>query len=121
MGLPLLFVAVSVVELMVLAAVENRVGLPATLAAIVLTGVLGATLVRAQGFRVVGQARDQLRGGVFPGRELAHGAMVLVGGVFLITPGFLTDGLGLALMVPAFRELVRAGGVRYLERRARAR
>jgi UPF0716 protein FxsA len=117
MSLPVIFVSVSVVELLVLAAVESRIGLGATLAIILATGILGASLVRAQGFSVWGQARDQINQGVFPGREIAHGALVLAGGALLLTPGFLTDALGFALMVPAFREMVRKRGTQFVRRR----
>jgi UPF0716 protein FxsA len=118
MSLPLVFVTVSVVELLVLAAVEDRIGLGPTLAIILLTGILGASLVRSQGFSVFARVRIQVSQGTFPGRELAHGALVLVGGALLLTPGFLTDALGFALMVPTFRELVRRRGTRFLQRRA---
>lgn len=118
MSLPIIFVTVSVVELLVLAAVEDRIGLGPTLVIILFTGVLGASLVRSQGFGVFERARTQMSQGMFPGRELAHGAMVLIGGALLLTPGFLTDTLGFALMVPTFRELVRRRGTRFVQRRS---
>ncbi len=118
MSLPVIFVAVSVIELLVLAAVEDRIGLGPTLAIILFTGILGASLVRSQGFGVFSRVRGQMNQGIFPGRELAHGALVLVGGALLLTPGFITDALGFALMVPAFREVVRVRGMRFLQRRA---
>lgn len=118
MSLPIIFVAVSVIELLVLAAVEDRIGLGPTLAIILATGILGASLVRSQGFGVLVRVRQQMSRGVFPGRELAHGALVLIGGALLLTPGFLTDALGFALMVPALREMVRLRGTRFLQRRA---
>lgn len=119
MGLPLLFVTVSVVELGLLVAVENRVGLGTTLLLIFVTGVLGAFLVRAQGLGVLGSARRRLQEGFFPGREIAHGAMVVGAGILLLTPGFLTDAIGLALMVPSIREQVRRWGTSRVERRIR--
>ncbi len=91
MSLPVIFVAVSVIELLVLAAVEDRIGLGPTLAIILFTGILGASLVRSQGFGVLSRVRRQMNQGTFPGRELAHGALVLVGGALLLTPGFITD------------------------------
>ena len=118
MSLPIIFVAVSVIELLVLAAVEGRIGLGPTLAIILFTGILGASLVRSQGFGVLVRVRQQMSQGVFPGRELAHGALVLIGGALLLTPGFVTDTLGFALMVPTFREMVRLRGTRFLQRRA---
>ncbi|MCJ7755612.1 MAG: FxsA family protein, partial [Thermoanaerobaculales bacterium] len=85
---------------------------------ILFTGILGASLVRSQGFGVLVRVRQQMSRGMFPGRELAHGALVLIGGALLLTPGFLTDALGLALMVPTLREMVRQRGTRFLQRRA---
>lgn len=121
MGLPILFVVVSVAELAVLAAVEGRIGLGATLLAILVTGVVGAALVRRQGLGTLAAIRRQMQDGVFPGRELAHAALVLVGGALLLTPGFLTDAAGLALMVPAAREAVRKRSARYLRDRVSIR
>lgn len=118
MSLPFIFVLVSVIELLVLAAVEDRIGLGPTLGLILFTGILGASLVRKQGFSVFAQVRDQMSRGMFPGRELAHGALVLIGGAFLLTPGFLTDMLGFALMTPTFRELVRIRVTAFMQRRA---
>jgi UPF0716 protein FxsA len=118
MSLPFIFVLVSVIELLVLAAVEDRIGLGPTLGLILFTGILGASLVRKQGFSVFAQVRDQMSRGMFPGRELAHGALVLIGGAFLLTPGFLTDMLGFALMTPTFRELVRIRVTTFMQRRA---
>lgn len=117
MSLPFIFVTVSVAKLLVLAAVEDRIGLGPTLGIILFTGILGAWLVRSQGFGVFARARLQMSQGSFPGRELAHGALVLVGGTLLLTPGFITDALGFALMVPAVRELVRVRGASFLQRR----
>lgn len=121
MGLVFAFVAVSVAELMVLAAVEDRIGLGATLLLILLTGVLGAYLVRSQGLDVLGTVRRSIAAGIFPGRELAHGAIVLIGGALLLTPGFLTDAVGFALMVPSIREVARLRGMRFLQNRAPTR
>ncbi len=107
MGFALIFLALPLAELVVLAGVEARIGLGWTLGLIVLTGLAGALLVRRQGLAVWADARRSVAAGVFPGRQLAHGALLLVGGTLLLTPGFITDALGLTLMVPVIRELVR--------------
>lgn len=118
MALPVLFLAIPLAELVVLAAVENRFGLATTIGLIVLTGLLGAYLVRRQGLALLGQVRAELQRGAFPGQELGHGALLLLGGALLLTPGFLTDAVGLALMAPSFRELVRLRVRWYLDGRA---
>jgi UPF0716 protein FxsA len=70
---------------------------------VVLTAVIGTALFRAQGFRVLMRAQDTLAQGGFPAEELFDGICILVAGVLLLTPGFVTDTLGLALLVPGLR------------------
>lgn len=103
----LLFVGLPVAELAILVAVGDRIGLAWTLGLIALTGVVGARVAYQQGRAVWVAFRDRLNSGQMPGAELAHGAMVLVGAAFLLTPGFLTDTVGFLLMVPWIRELIR--------------
>lgn len=103
----LLFVVVPVAELILLGLIGDAIGFGWTALGVLLTGVLGARLVARQGRLVWREIMSRLQSGQVPSVELAHGAMVLVGGAFLITPGVLTDLVGLALMVPWFRELIR--------------
>ena len=103
----LLFVGIPLLELFLLAAVEDRIGLGPTLLLVVGTGLLGASAVRRQGARAWRAIQVAVAEGRVPSAELAHGALVLVGGVLLITPGILTDVAGLLLMIPVVRELVR--------------
>ena len=116
--LGLAFLVVPVVELLLFIWVQDRIGLGWTLLGIVITAIIGAALVRRQGMAVWSRFQSELVEGGMPARQLAHGAMVLVGGALLLTPGFLTDAIGLALMVPAIREFVRRAGLRIIERRA---
>ncbi len=102
-----LFVGVPLVELALLMWVEQRIGLGATLLAVILTGVVGARLVARQGRTVWRSFRARVATGQVPDLEIAHGAMLLVAGAFLLTPGILTDAVGLALLAPWFRELIR--------------
>lgn len=103
----LLFVAVPVLELVLLAVVGDAIGFGWTALIVIITGLVGARLVARQGRVVWRDLVTRLQAGQVPSVELAHGAMLLVGGAFLITPGILTDILGLSLMVPWFRELIR--------------
>lgn len=103
----LLFVVVPVVELILLALLGDAIGFGWTALIVIGTGVLGARLVARQGRAVWRELTMRLQNGQVPSVELAHGAMVLVGGAFLITPGVLTDLVGLALMVPWIREFLR--------------
>lgn len=103
----LLFVGVPLLEMALLIWVGARIGIGTTLAIVILTGIAGATLVKRQGLSVWKSAQERLASGAIPTRELAHGAMLLVAGAFLLTPGFLTDIVGFALLTPVTREWLR--------------
>ncbi|MDX1449393.1 MAG: FxsA family protein [Acidimicrobiia bacterium] len=107
----LLFIVLPVTELILLGVIGEAIGLGPTVLIVIATGVIGARLVARQGRMVWREIVTRLQAGQVPGSELAHGAMILVGGAFLVTPGVLTDAAGLLLMVPWFRELIR---VRFL-------
>jgi UPF0716 protein FxsA len=111
--LALLFVVVPVVELMLLVRLGQIVGLMPTLALVLLTGFTGAWLARAEGMRVFFQFQRELASGRLPGQAMLDGISVLVGGAFLLTPGVLTDFVGLSLLFPPTR--------RWLQSRARKR
>ncbi|MEX2279445.1 MAG: FxsA family protein [Acidimicrobiia bacterium] len=102
-----LFVALPLIELILLGWVGSTIGFGWTALIVVITGIVGARLVARQGRLVWREIVARLHSGQVPSVELAHGAMLLVGGAFLITPGILTDLFGLLLMVPWFRELIR--------------
>ena len=103
----LLFTLIPLVELMILIDLGASIGLAPTLGIVILTGALGAWAARAQGFYVVSRIQAEMREGRPPAAGLVDGAMVLAGGVMLLTPGLLTDAAGFALMVPAARAVVR--------------
>lgn len=111
------FLLVPVLELMLFIYVQNRIGLGLMLIGILVTAAAGAFLVRMQGLAVWMRVRSDLAAGLVPGRQLAHGAMVLVGGALLLTPGFLTDAVGFLLMIPFVREGLRRLGNRFWQRR----
>lgn len=112
-----LFTTIPVLELFLLVTVGRRIGTMNTVALVVITGVLGAWFAKSQGLRVIygiGAARDQ---GQIPGQQLLHGAMVLVGGVLLITPGFITDVFGLSLLFPITRNYYVRYALVYIKRK----
>lgn len=115
-----LFIALPLVEMAILIWTGERIGLLPTLGIVILTGIAGAALVKRQGLAVWAAARTRLADGALPTRELAHGAMLLVSGAFLLTPGFITDLTGFALLIPAAREWLRRGlGSRLVNRYGR--
>jgi UPF0716 protein FxsA len=111
----LLFVVTPLAEIALFIAVGDRIGLGPTLLLVLVTAFLGASLVSRQGRTVMAEARGTMRAGAFPGREIADGAMILVAGALLLTPGFLTDAVGFSLLVPGVRALLRRWGARRLE------
>jgi UPF0716 protein FxsA len=102
-----LFILVPIVELYVIIQVGQAIGVVPTLALLLADAVLGSLLLRHQGrgaWRRFNEALAQRR---FPGREVADGAMIVVGGTLLLTPGFVTDILGLLLLIPPTRAILR--------------
>lgn len=113
----LLMTIVPVVELYLLIQLGARIGPVPTVALVVFTGLLGATLARREGLKAFRELQESLRMGVPPAEGLLNGALIVLGGVLLITPGVLTDLLGVALLVPPSRRKV----ARWLRRRLELR
>jgi UPF0716 protein FxsA len=101
------FVVVPLAEIALLVAFANQFGFWPTFALVVATALLGSWLVSLQGRATFDQVRTQLNSGTIPGAALAHGAMILIAGAFLLTPGLMTDAVGFLLLVPAVRESIR--------------
>lgn len=103
------FIVVPLLELWVIGQVAGVLSLGPTLLLLLLDSVVGAWLVRREGARTWTSFREAVNAGRVPGDELTEGALLLFGGALLLTPGFLTDALGLALVVPLTRRpLARA-------------
>lgn len=112
----LLFTLIPLAELIVLIDLAGAIGLGATLGVVILTGALGAWAARSQGFYVLSRIQAEMAAGRLPGAGMVDGAMVLAGGVMLLTPGLLTDAVGFALMVPAVRGALRVWLMRKCEK-----
>ncbi len=108
----ILFIVVPPVEIGLFIAIGSRIGLVTTMAIVLLTAVIGASLVSRQGRGELVNLQTEFASGQFPAKSLAHGAMILVSGALLITPGFLTDAIGFSLLSPPIREALRRWGVR---------
>lgn len=106
MWLFFLFIGVPLIEIALFIQVGGLIGLWPTLGIVVLTAVLGSMLVRSQGAQAMANLRSSFNDLNDPTEPLAHGAMILFSGALLLTPGFFTDALGFALLVPGFRNLI---------------
>lgn len=103
MWLFVLFLAIPVIEIGLFIQVGNAIGLWPTLFIVILTAVLGTWMIRAQGAHAINQLRTSLNDMRDPTEPLAHGAMILISGALLLTPGFFTDAVGFALLLPPVR------------------
>lgn len=102
----LLFIFVPLAEIGVFIRVGGAIGLLPTLALCVLTAIVGTLCIRFQGFKLVNQARAQLEAGEAPVFEVVSGACLVVAGLMLLTPGFVTDAVGFLLLLPPVRRLI---------------
>jgi UPF0716 protein FxsA len=98
-----LFVAVPILEFAILIEIGRRIGTLYTLLLVFGTGILGAIFARLEGLRILYKIQENVRAGIMPTEQLFDGLLVLVAGVLLITPGFLSDITGLVLLFPATR------------------
>ena len=110
-----LFTAMPVLELMLLIEVGDQVGALNTIALCLLTGFVGASLARSQGAGVIRRMQMTVQQGGLPARELLDGVLILMAGVVLLTPGFVTDVLGIFLLLPPSRALVRGLVFRWMQ------
>jgi UPF0716 protein FxsA len=105
--LVLLFIVVPIAELAVIIQVGQEIGVWWTIAILVADSLLGSLLMRSQGRAVWRRFNAALQAGRAPAREVADGVLVIFGGALLLTPGFLTDILGLLLLLPPTRAAIR--------------
>jgi UPF0716 protein FxsA len=115
--LALLFVVLPVVEIFVLIRIGQTIGAWWTVLVLVADGLLGSWLMKREGSRAWAALTTALRAGRMPARELADAALILVGGTLLLTPGFVTDVVGLFLILPFTRPVARRLLTRFLTRR----
>ncbi|MEX2448939.1 MAG: FxsA family protein [Solirubrobacterales bacterium] len=112
-----LFIAVPILELWVIIQVGGLIGIVPTLALLLSVSLLGALLLRHQGRGAWQAFNAALAERRFPGREVADGLMITLGGALLLTPGFVTDAVGLLLLLPPTRAIARRALRAYVTRR----
>lgn len=103
--LPMLLLILPLAEIAVFIIIGRYIGVLPVLGLIFLTAAIGGLLLRIQGVGVLRKLASELDAGRLPARELIHGTMIAIAGLFLLTPGFVTDCLGLLLFIPAVRDL----------------
>lgn len=103
----LLFLIVPVIEIYLIIKVGSVIGGLATVVTLLCISLLGAYLVRNQGVRIVMQIREELSRGRLPAAQLLDGALVFIGSVLLMTPGFFTDFIGIFFLLPATRRMIK--------------
>ena len=102
-----LLIVVPALEIGLLILSGNTFGVPATILMIIATGILGAYLAKRQGLQAIQNVQEQIRYGQVPGDAIIDGLCILVGGVVLLTPGFITDALGFLLLFPQTRKILK--------------
>jgi UPF0716 protein FxsA len=100
----IIFILVPIVEMWILIEVGGWIGALPTIALVVLTATLGLSLLKRQGLSTLLSARRKMDEGSIPASELVSGVMIAVGGALLLTPGFVTDAIGFALLIPQTRQ-----------------
>ena len=103
------FIGVPLAEIYVFIEVGGSIGVWPTIVLVVATAVIGTTLLRQQGLATLARAQAELDQRQLPVRELFNGVCLLIGGLLLLTPGFLTDALGFALLIAPLRAILGRG------------
>jgi len=103
----LLFTLMPLLELWLLFQLSDVFGFFTTVSIVLMTGIVGASLARWQGWQAVARIQNDMRQGIMPAKSLGDGVMILVAGVLLITPGVITDVVGLSLLIPPVRAGMR--------------
>ena len=102
----LLFTVVPAMELYLLFQLGGAIGGVNTILVIFVTGILGASLARSQGLNILTKIQTDMQRGLVPADQIIHGLMVFAGGLLLITPGIITDFVGLSLVFPLTRHVL---------------
>ena len=111
----ILFVIVPATELYILIEAGKKIGGLTTIGIIILTGIIGTYLVKGQGFMILRKIQNDLNEGIMPGDSLIQGAIILAGGILLLTPGFVTDILGFIFLMPVSRNILKKYLLKWLK------
>ena len=103
----LLFTLMPLLELWLLVQLGSEFGFFTTISLVLITGFIGAALARWQGWQAVARIQSDMQQGIMPAKAIGDGVMILVAGVLLITPGVITDAVGLSMLIPPVRSGMR--------------
>ena len=106
MPLLFLFVVTPILEMLLLIEVGSKIGALNTVGLVLLTAMIGLALLRKQGLDTLLRANQKINSGEVPAQEMAEGLALAAGGALLLTPGFITDGIGFCLLLPFTRKLL---------------
>lgn len=111
----LLFIIVPIVELWLLIKVGSVIGALPTVALVFLTAIIGVTLLRQQGVSTLLRANRRMQSGEIPATEMGEGIFLAIGGALLLTPGFITDAVGFACLIPGVRRWLLRRAMRHVK------
>jgi len=103
--IPIILIGWPILEIATFVIVGGKIGVLWTIALVILASIAGSVLLRIQGFGAMNRIRRDMDAGRNPGRELAHGFMIMLAGILLLIPGFVSDVVGLLLFIPPVRDL----------------
>ncbi|MEM7288937.1 MAG: FxsA family protein [Pseudomonadota bacterium] len=104
--IPFLLLFMPILEIAVFILIGGQIGVLTTLALILVTAVMGTILLRVQGLQTLNSIQKKTDAGEVPGEDMINGVMILIAGVLLLTPGFVTDSIGFLLFFPPFRKFL---------------
>ncbi|KPJ98445.1 MAG: hypothetical protein AMK71_11355 [Nitrospira bacterium SG8_35_4] len=113
----LIFAVVPLIELGILIKIGTHIGTLNTISLVILTAAIGAYMVRQEGIGVVSRIQQTMQEGQFPAEELINGAMVLIAGALLLTPGVFTDLIGFLMVIPVSRNVIKNIIKKYIEKK----
>ena len=113
----LFFIAIPIIEVILFITVGKYIGLWNTILIIIVTGIIGAILVKSQGVAIFNKALEEIKSNKMPLFSIFEGIAILIAGAFLLTPGFLTDTLGCVLLIPKTRNIIIKYITSYLEKK----
>lgn len=111
------FIVLPVLEIYLITQVAGEIGWPLALFLVIAISAAGAWLVRREGLGVIRRIQERVQAAQMPTNDLADGAMIFFASALMLTPGFLTDAIGLALLIPPIRAIIRGPLIAYFRRR----
>ena len=117
----LLFTLIPLIELALLIKIGTYIGVMPTISLVILTGVIGAILAKTQGLQALRKIQNDVSDGILPTLQLFDGVLILAGGLLLLTPGFITDTLGLLALIPFSRKWIKRVLRKKIEQMLRSR